>query len=65
MISFTEEMVMNRDAIPRGIPKDWRYYRCEIHQPFGFPVEHGYLWLPPHIDISKIEDIINVPPIND
>ena len=59
MIMFTEEMVMNPDALG-DIPRDFRYYREEIHvDGLSYPVERGYLWLPPHVDISKLEDLIN------
>ena len=57
-ITFTEEMVMNPDAL-NGIPIDFRYYREEIWVGEGFPLEEGHLWLPPYVDICDIEDLIN------
>jgi hypothetical protein len=60
MISFTEQLVFNKEAIPKGIPKDFRYYRCEISTTdYHYPIEQGYLWLPPTVDITAVEDIIN------
>jgi len=59
MIMFTEEMVLNPDALG-DIPRGFRYYREEIHvDGLSYPIEQGYLWLPPHVDISKLEDLIN------
>lgn len=58
MISFTEEMVLNPDALD-GIPKGFRYYREEIWVGSGYPIEEGHLWLPPNVDIDEIEELIN------
>ena len=59
LIEFTEEMVMNPDALPEQI-RGFRYYRQEIwvggeH----FPIEMGSLWLPPTVDIREVEEVIN------
>lgn len=55
-VSFTEEMVMNPAAAP--VP-GFRYYREEIYGVGDWPIEEGHLWLPPYVDISRIEDLIN------
>jgi hypothetical protein len=54
--SFTEELVLNRDANPLA-KLDFRYYRAEIAVD-GIVYEYGYLWLPPMIDITSIEDLL-------
>ena len=59
MIEFTEEMVLNQEAMPKGC-ESLRYYRQEIFIPGEhFPIEMGGLWLPPHVDITEIEDLVN------
>jgi hypothetical protein len=61
MISFTEEMVLSPEHLPKGVPKGWRFYRCELwtEDDQVYPYEHGYLWLPPHVDITKVEEVVN------
>lgn len=59
MIEFTEEMVMNPDSLPEQV-RDFRYYRQEIRvggEPY--PIEMGSLWLPSHVDITKVEEVVN------
>lgn len=59
LIEFTEEMVLNPDSLPQQI-RGFRYYRQEIWvggEPY--PIEMGSLWLPPHVDITRIEEVIN------
>ena len=61
-VTFTEEMVLNPDALG-SIPHNYRFYREEIIVPNEpYPVECGRLWLPPYVDITKIEEIINAEP---
>lgn len=58
-IEFTEEMVMNPDALPKQI-RGFRHYRQEIWVgDEAYPIEMGSLWLPPYIDIVKVEEVIN------
>lgn len=59
-IEFTEEMVMNPNAVPEGM-REFRYYRAEIWTDDGqhYPHEYGGLWLPKHVDISVVEDAVN------
>jgi len=58
-IDFTEEMVMNPDAMPEGI-KDLRYYRQEFFiEGHMFPVEMGGIWLPPDVDIEDVMRVCN------
>lgn len=56
-VSLTEEFILNPDALPKGIPRDWRYYRIE----YGGCNEACFLempiYLPPRAD-SYIFDLL-------
>lgn len=59
-ISFTEEMIMNPQALEDdGLPRNFRYYRQEVYNGGHWPVECGHIYLPPNVDITKLEDMIN------
>lgn len=60
MISFTEEAVLNPDALPEGL-RGYRFYRAEIWTDdcVGYPYEFGSLWLPPYVNIEDVEAVIN------
>ena len=55
-ISFTEEMILNYDALPEKM-YGWRRYRIE----YGFECScpEGTVYLPPDVDADKLEDFIN------
>jgi hypothetical protein len=59
--SLTEEMILNYDALPPSL-KGWRRFRIEYGFECGCP--EGLIYLPPHVDPDKIEEMIqpDLPP---
>lgn len=57
--NLTEEMIINYDALPKGM-KGWRRFRIE----YGFECScpEGLIYLPPNMtmeDVDTIEEILN------
>ena len=54
MVNFTEELAFNPPI------EGYRFYREEVDVAGEkYPMQLGGIWLPPSVDISDVEEVIN------